>query len=102
MSLLIHRPDVNGQTGQIRFKVQVTERHPETGVVSRGPVETIAIYPRALANIIGGAEMTPDTIRAALRKWMEPRHSEMLLRKRTIEMTTAVVTDLTGKTLEFD
>jgi hypothetical protein len=101
MSLVIHRQDVDGKTGMTRFHVQVEEKDAE-GKVTRGPVEHIAIYPQALKNIVGPGAKTPGEIKEALRRWMEPRHREMLMRKRHIEQVSQVAAELAGTTLEFD
>jgi hypothetical protein len=101
MSLVILRQDTDGQTGMTRFRVQVEEKDA-AGKVTRGPVETLSIFPQALKNIVGPGAKTDGEITDALHAWMKPRHSEMLVRKRHIEQVSAVAAKLAGKTLEFD
>lgn len=103
MSLLIHKSDVDGKTGQLRFRVQACEKHPETGILTYGPVEHIAIYPRALTNILGGSILaaSPDDIRAALNRWMEQHHTRMIEQKRHVERVSAVAQEMRGQTVEF-
>jgi hypothetical protein len=101
LALRVHRSDVDGQTGMLRLKVQAEEKDPATGAVTRGPVEHIAIYPQALANILG-TDRSPAAITAALRHWMAPRHAEMLQRKQMIDAVSRATSTLNNVTVEFD
>jgi hypothetical protein len=101
MALRIHKSDVDGQTGMLRLKVQAEEKDAD-GRVTRGPVETIAIFPQALANVIGANNKTPAEVTRALRAWMQPRHAEMLQRKHMIEAVSATAAQMNNVLVEFD
>lgn len=99
MALIVHKSDVDGQTGMVRFRVQAETPHHVTGEVTRGPVEHISIFPQALANLLG-EDHSPAAVRTKLRQWMEPRHREMCMRKKMIEAVSAAAIDLPSK-VEF-
>lgn len=95
MALFIHKADVDGQTGMLRLKVQA---HSADG--SRGPIEHIAIYPQALANILGG-DLSPEAVRAALHRWMKPRHAELHARKEMIKVVSEAAQALNSVVVQF-
>lgn len=95
MAFKILRHDQDGKTKLMRFTVQIMDGE------EAGSVETIAIYPRALALVHGPGEQSEETLIAALRRWMKPVHEAALERHRMAQKAGAAGDSLTGKVLDF-
>ena len=102
MALRILKSEHDGITGRTTMHIRV-EEETAPGKITQGPPETISIEPRALMLAYHGqVKPTPESISAAMEKWLAERHREALERKRHADMTRSVAASLNGKLLTFD
>lgn len=102
MAIRIKESSVDGVTGHIQVKFCVEEKDEE-GVVTCGALETAHLESHALFRTYHGPEKaTKQSVKNAVIKWLAERHADALKRKRHIEMTSHLASELKGKLVEFE
>lgn len=103
MPLRILKTSVDGITGHIQHEVRV-EEEVAPGQISLGPVETIGIWPRALISRFHDSGITPchESVCAAHLKWLKHQHSEMIQRKRHLDLMHSAAKQADQKLFRFE
>jgi hypothetical protein len=97
MAIQIVKSDVDGMTGH--FQVTFRVRDGDTF----GPEETHGLWPHALFRTYhGDGPRTPESIKAAMSKWLKERHAEALARKQHIDLMTNVAHSFKGQVVTFE
>ena len=102
MGLQVLKSSVDSQTGHATLLVQVVERDPATGKLTKGPVMTEGIDHKSLtARYSCPKNATPADVDQALTRWLGDRHSELLAHKRALDQRSQTIHNLSGRTLIF-